>query len=114
MLRDELNLIEDISPDAVIRDVSQRFVQLVEQHSEVLLRRCDIQHLRATRDMARNTTFANNRVAFIYASKMSCELRDALAGHSLVANHRGDLWVGVYPDLARVYMCAVAEELSAY
>lgn len=117
MLRDELDLIHDLDPEPVVQEVSDHFLQLIEAHEDVIRARCDVSSLLHGQapDLGGEypRSFASDRIAYIYASKVSHSLREALAGRSLAVDSRGHSWVGVHPDLARVYMCAVAERLGA-
>lgn len=123
LLRDELNAIEDLVPDFdALARVSDRFVRLIATRSPELRERCSLEgldpgidpgvHLSEGRG-GLNPLYRQGQVAYVYASKMSYPLCQALDDAGLSSPGRGDLWVGMHPDLARAYMCALTEELSS-
>lgn len=122
LLRDELDAIDDLVPDFdALARVSDRFIRLVATHSPELRHRCSLKGLDTGIDPEAhlsegrgglNPLYRQGKVAYVYASKMSYALCHALEEAGLSSPGRGDLWVGMHPDLARAYMCALTEELS--
>jgi hypothetical protein len=114
MLDDALQLFHDVSPEpASVTKVGTEFGQLIHDHAAKLRAQCDIRLLNPRYVAHDRGSFVDGQAAYVYASKVADELIQHLEDESLGLRGRGHAWIGMHPELARVYMCALAAELSA-
>jgi len=109
----------DITPDRAASPVSELFLRLTADNAADLRQRYGpVEEERRwffSRPGAPSHARMNPRLGYVHVSKMSYRLVDAIvdAGLGTVARDLDGEWLGVHPELANVYMCAVAEEIAA-
>jgi hypothetical protein len=116
-LIDELNYVVNIAPVEVTYPVSSVFTTLLIRHAEQLRRHYDVTqsatwaHDVVTRNFAQ---LRNPALAYVHSAKLDDyliqQLQEARLG--VAHNENGQLWVGMHPRVANVYMAALAEELA--
>lgn len=117
-VRDELGAITDVSPMKASPDVVRGFLDLVRQHGNELRKKYDISLSRKwTPDpntVARAPGEADAKFAYIFHEKLGFELSECLSDERLAIRGEGHdgRWLGVHPDLAAVYMTALAESIA--
>jgi len=69
---------------------------------------------RPDRAVRREATWFNPRFGFVHVSKLGPEVVAAAeaAGLAVTGPGRGGTWVGMHPDLASVYLCALTERIA--
>jgi hypothetical protein len=113
----ELDYVINIAPVEVTYPVSFVFTTLLIRHAEQLRRHYDVTqaatwpHDAVTRDFAQ---LRNPALAYVHSAKLDDHLIQQLQEARLGVEHNenGQLWVGMHPRLANVYMAALAEELA--
>jgi|tagenome__1003787_1003787.scaffolds.fasta_scaffold20860889_1 hypothetical protein len=122
LLSDELDFFIDAKPDDAAIDVAFGFSQLIAAHEDQLRDRWRISDLRRNRDWNPHKPHQSvpawlqegaPGIAWIYASKMSDVLTTQLQQLGLASVAGPDRqWVGVHPEMAWLYMCAMAGEVA--
>jgi len=115
----ESDFIENVEPQKEASDVGSTFLKLISGHGEKLRDLYDVNKSNTwvddpiTKIMA--PSGSNPKFAYVYYEQLSDELRKVLLSNHLSSIHhgRGETWVGMHPQLASVYMIALAEEIAS-
>lgn len=113
----ELNYVLNIAPVEVTYPVSFVFTTLLTRHAEQLGRHYDVTQSATWPQDAVTRNFAqlrNPALAYVHSAKLDHHLIQQLQDARLGVEHNenGQLWVGMHPRVANVYMAALAEELA--
>ena len=116
-LIDELDYVVNIRPDESTYALSDVFTDLLVHHAERLRSRYDV----SRRDQwpidqttAGYAPLRDSHLAYVHGAKLDESLVGRLEYERLAMGHNenGELWLGVHPRLAFVYMSALAEEAA--
>ena len=137
-LHEERWLVDIPPPQWASAEVGRPFLALIDTHAQALRDRFGIdridtwgmpaadagfgyagdQRSAGRRDdpaMRGEVTWLNPRFGFVHVSKIGPEIVDAAvdAGLAVTGPGRGGTWVGMHPELASVYTCALTERIAA-
>ncbi len=109
-------LIRNIDPTDSSEQIADRFASVVERNEAQLRERFGVQDLDGEHWAHGRPTapFAAGDLVYIHVSKVAWPLQDVLAAGGLSQQTReGDgRWLGVHPEIARVYMTLLADEIA--
>lgn len=128
-LADELGWLVDVSPDPAVAAVSHPFLGLLQRHSASLHRRFALERIdgwAAHRWSGDHSAGGNagqagegydldQRLGYVHLAKVSEQLADQVVAAGLAVRRpgRGGMWLGMHPQLANVYTCALTERLAS-
>lgn len=120
LLAGELNFVRNVAPSSSVRrKIGAEFRKLVEDKGGILRNRYGVDQAmnwpvdrRSLR--AAGLSEADRRLAWIHIDKIDYLLREVLVASNLGSpgRNRDQLWVGMHPRLATVYMSALAEAIG--
>lgn len=117
-LAEELDFIVSVEPTWPALSISSVFLDVIAHHAD------DLRHRYGVAGEHRGDGAASEaqprRWAYLHQAEMAPDVRGALFGTGLAVPARGtrfaepgvDEWVGMDPDLAWVYKCALSEEIA--
>lgn len=116
----DAGLIVSVEPEGSAEIIGDRFAAVVRQNEAALRERFGISALRNewVHRPERNQLFAAGEPVFIHVSKIAWALREELIDSGLALSgrelgHSSDpSWLGVHPEVARVYMTLLATEIA--
>jgi Family of unknown function (DUF6236) len=118
------DFVQNLAPTD-ISGVGQEFATVVVQHESELRKRYGVNQayawkpdpvtLERMRQAGEPQESSPPGLAYIHRAKLSPDLREKLVGTELAVPTRNDdpAWIGVHPDVARVYMTALAEDMAS-
>ncbi|WIX82241.1 DUF6236 family protein [Amycolatopsis carbonis] len=128
-LRSEANWLVDVTPPAwAAQEVGRPFLELLESHEQSLRDRFALDRIhrrvgyRGSRRSVRRTSLSAGSYGrdlpdwldYVHVGKMSPEWLGAAMVADLASTYegRGETWVGMHPELAAVYTCALVERIA--
>jgi Family of unknown function (DUF6236) len=116
-LIDNLNYVVNIRPAEVTYPVSYLFTQVLTTHAAELRKRYDVRKAETWPSDPVTASYAqlrNPHLAYVNSAKLDEYLAQQLQQEHLAAQHNegGEVWMGMHPRLAAVYMAALAEEIA--
>jgi hypothetical protein len=121
----EHGLITDVDPSASADEIAPMFAEVIRRSEGRLRDRyglwmvgSDDDHRGSPRDAMQRFEEGDPGLiggpAFVHTSKIASDLRDQLVDSGLGVPNRGGNpeWIGVHPQIARVYMTALAEDIA--
>jgi hypothetical protein len=116
-LADEVDFIRNLSPNEVTYPVSQLFERLLTRHAEELRAKYDVNKRWEWPADPVTSAYAQLRdpsLAYVHSTKLDAGLIGHLESESLAIAHPegNQIWAGMHPRLAAVYMSALAEEVA--
>ena len=130
-LKKDMNWLLDISPEHAAPAVEQPFLELLDEHSDALQQRFGVDRAdrwpMAPRDGApqshgswgfegrlHHIESANPHLGYVQIRKISQQVVDSFVdtGLAVTAYGNGGSWLGMHPQLASVYTCAVIEQVA--
>jgi hypothetical protein len=113
----EIDFIRNVSPSEVTYPVSLLWQQLLSRHAADLRTEYDVAKRDTWEPDPATAAYAQHRdprLAYVHSSKLDEALVRQLQSESLAMAHNegGEIWAGVHPRLAAVYMSALAEEVA--
>lgn len=124
----------DLEPPAwAASEVAEPFLELLHEHGAALRDRFGLHRIETWglpvanagfgnaggfsagwEETAENPTWLNPRFGYVHAGRISGHLIDSAVdqGLALVRPGRGGIWVAMHPELATVYMLALAERIA--
>jgi hypothetical protein len=132
MLQDELNWLKDVlPPDGATEAVQKPFLELFDEHGATLRRHFALAGIDKWTAQAAGSSASNampfavtkhqrgrrhtdDRLGYIHISKVNPQLIDSVidSGLGVLAEGRGGRWLGIHPELASAYMCALIEQVA--
>jgi hypothetical protein len=118
-LTGELGFIENFNPAEETIHLSETFRALLQTHEKKLRVEYDVSKRGGWLDVPSTKEAAppesDPKLAYVFFETISPDLQDAFVNTSLaLPNRAGDpRWIGMHPELAFVYMSALAEQMAA-
>lgn len=95
----DANFIRNRNPEKSATTVEKPFIEFIEENQEALARTYSVTE--------------RSEVVYVFGTKVSMNLLSCMAAAGLTTSRIGDpRWIGMHPQLARVYMTALAEDVA--
>lgn len=109
--------LTDVSVDSVEQEVASEFIPVLEEHAVPLRQRYGLATIIGNEPYAGylvNSRYPPDQwyqLEWVHCDKMIWNLANALVDCGLAVKYHGR-WLGMHPQIAAVYMCALADRLS--
>ena len=113
----EIGFVRNVPPNEVTYPVSLLWQELLSRHAAELRTEYDVTQSDSWKPDPTTVAYAQHRdphLAYVHSSKLDPSFVLRLQDERLAVEHNegGEIWAGVHPRLAAVYMSALAEEVA--